>query len=112
MENRIKALAQFLSISEDDITESYENNFEADGAEYMVLNDLEADIACDDYLDNYLQDCILNQIPENLRNYFDQESFKDDCIHSDGRGHILSGYDGEENEQTVDGETFYIYRVN
>lgn len=32
-----------------------------------------------------------------------------DAMTEDGRGHVLSGYDGEEHEVTV-GRTFYIYR--
>lgn len=35
-----------------------------------------------------------------------------DAISCDGRGHFLSGYDGEEHEETVNGRTFYIYRIN
>jgi hypothetical protein len=30
----------------------------------------------------------------------------------DGRGHALSLYDGQENEQYINGETYYIYRIN
>ena len=36
------------------------------------------------------------------------ESFVESAISADGRGHFLSGYDGEENEE---GE-FFIYRTN
>jgi hypothetical protein len=36
------------------------------------------------------------------------ESFVEDAIGADGRGHFMSSYDGEENEE---GE-FYIYRIN
>jgi hypothetical protein len=46
-------------------------------------------------------------------------SFDDFCsaaVSADGRGHFISSYDGEENEETitVEGEnyTFYIYRQN
>lgn len=35
-----------------------------------------------------------------------------DAISEDGRGHYLSGYDGEESEQRVEGVPFYIYRTN
>lgn len=38
----------------------------------------------------------------------DFEEFVDDAISADGRGHFLSGYDGEENEQ----DNFFIYRTN
>lgn len=40
------------------------------------------------------------------------ESFVDAATSADGYGHFLSPYDGEEHEITVEGEYFYIYRVN
>lgn len=40
----------------------------------------------------------------------DFDEFVSDAISADGRGHFLSTYDGEENEETVDGETYFIYR--
>ena len=40
----------------------------------------------------------------------DFDKFVSDAISADGRGHFLSSYDGEENEETVNGETYYIYR--
>ena len=45
MEERIKALAEFLGISEEEISEGYTNNvFETlDGEEYLVVTDEEAD---------------------------------------------------------------------
>jgi hypothetical protein len=42
----------------------------------------------------------------------DIDSFVIAAISADGRGHFLSQYDGEENEQTVFGNTFYLYRNN
>ena len=42
----------------------------------------------------------------------DLEDFVDDAIAADGRGHFISSYDGEEHEVTVDGETYYIYRLS
>jgi len=36
------------------------------------------------------------------------DEFIEDAISADGRGHFLSGYDGEENEE---GE-YFIYRIN
>ena len=40
----------------------------------------------------------------------DFDDFVSDAISADGRGRFLSFYDGEENEETVNGETYYIYR--
>lgn len=42
----------------------------------------------------------------------DLEEFVDDAIAADGRGHFISPYDGEEHGVTVDGGTYYIYRLS
>lgn len=42
----------------------------------------------------------------------DIDDFVEDAISSDGRGHFMNTYDGEENEVKVDGEYYYIYRIN
>lgn len=40
------------------------------------------------------------------------EEFAKSAASADGRGHFLSGYDGDENEHTVRWTTYYVYRVN
>ena len=42
----------------------------------------------------------------------DMDAFIEDAIGADGRSHFLSSYDGNENEVTIDGETYYAYRLN
>lgn len=42
---------------------------------------------------------------------FDIQGITDWIIDNDGRGQILSRYDGEEHEVDVNGVTYYIYRV-
>jgi len=42
----------------------------------------------------------------------DIDEFVSAAIGADGRGHFMSSYDGCENEETIEGETFYIYRIN
>lgn len=42
----------------------------------------------------------------------DIDEFVDDAICEDGRGHFISMYDGRENEEEVNGKTYYIYRTN
>jgi hypothetical protein len=44
--------------------------------------------------------------------FFDKDDFIEGLIDADGRGHNLAGYDGVENEEEYDGETYYIYRTN
>ena len=113
MENKIKALAEHLGIDADEVEEtSYDDcTFEADGGEYMVLTDDEADQLWDESLDSYIDECILPEMPEHLAGYFDYEKWKRDA-RMDGRGHCLNHYDSGEDEIEIDGEYFYIYRIN
>lgn len=86
-------------------------NIESIEEDYKVYTNDEANEAWDDSLDSYIEDCILPEIPEQYRFYFDCEGWKSDA-ESDGRGHSLSCYDGKEYEEEVNGETYYIYRIN
>ena len=74
-----------------------------------VLTDSEADIEWDQSLESHLEECIYPELPENMRFYFDDEKWKKDA-RMDGRGHSLSCYDGNEFEQSVNNESYYIYR--
>lgn len=80
--------------------------------EWSVMTDREADCAMSDALDSYLDDCILPDLPEQAQRYFDREAWKSDAS-TDGRGHILSSYDGNEYEyQLPNGDYVYVYRTN
>lgn len=98
--------------------EPHDNN----NSDYLVLTDDEADQMWDEYLENYIDDCILPELPEQYRCYFDNESFKDDA-RTDGRGHSLASYDGVEKEVSIkdmeqeseidlEQTEFFIYRIN
>ena len=82
------------------------------GEDIYVLTDSEADDLADEMLDSYIEDCILNEIPERYQYYFDDAKFKDDVLRYDGRGSQIASYDGCENWNTVNGTDYYIYRTN
>lgn len=42
----------------------------------------------------------------------DEDDFVASAISADGRGHFMSSYDGNENEENVNGTIYYIYRIN
>ena len=94
----------------DNIVEDYDNRFSYHNKEFLVLTDSEADEEEDRQLDNYLEECIYPELPENVRYYFDDEKWKRDA-RMDGRGHIISSYDGAEYEEKVNDTWYYIYRV-
>lgn len=131
-----QALAKFLGEDLDTIEESShdESTFEVGSREYLVLTDDEAD----EKAAEYIRDSVWAFNASFLASFTDmpQEMFEaaqgkcegandavlqcieradgglaafvEEAISADGRGHFLSSYDGEENEE---GE-FYIYRTN
>ena len=137
---KIKALAKHLECKTSAIDKSSygDNAFNYGSKEYLVLTDREADKLAKDYILDFLwafqgsfiqahsnlsdnaikalgkaqaelcEDAndLVKGVIKNLNR------FVQDAISSDGRGHFLSGYDGEENEEQVNGKTFYIYRTN
>jgi hypothetical protein len=111
------ALASFLECEPDEITEeSYQfydamNVYSYGSQEYAVGTDDEADRAWEASLESYLEECVYPELPDSIKNYFDDEAWKRDA-RFDGRGHSLSSYDGNENEAEAGGETFYIFRLN
>ena len=78
-------------------------------AKYAIGTDSEADDAWDQSLDSYIDDCgLLDSVPENLRRYFDRDTWKSDARY-DGRGHSLASYDGDELELN---DGFVAFRIN
>lgn len=115
-DEKILALAQHLEIARDDediltISDAGDNRYQYGHREYLVLTDSEADDAWDKELENYIEECILPELPEHLQSYFDNEAWKRDA-RIDGRGHSLSPYDSNEYDATVEGTDYYIYRLN
>ncbi len=109
--DKIKALAKFLECEYEDITEVDEDNYTIGQQEYLVLTDSEADDRWEEELNHYIDECILPEVPENIRFYFDEEKWKDDA-RMEGRGHVIATYDSVEEYETIDEEDYYIYRMN
>ena len=133
---KIEALAKFLEIGIEDITETDWGTLEADGSEFLVLTDEDADAKAYEEIEELLwafnadfiidmcgfsggeksltamqrescEDC--NEfIKAMIEGTCGMDSFVESAIETDGRGHFISGYDGEENEQ----DEYFIYRVN
>ena len=94
---------------------SPDQGFYIGSMEFWILDESERDSAWDSYLDSYIDDCILPEMPESVRYYFDDEKWKRDA-RMDGCGHCLNGYDGVELEAyaELDGSNAWrwIYRTN
>ena len=94
--------------------------FASDAEEYSVMDEDSAGEMFQDMLDQYIEDCILSEIPEHLHYYFDFDSFKSDVEINDGRGPTMAPYDGHEHEYFIpnpdDGQyphiAHYVYRIN
>lgn len=138
MNQKLIALATFLGCEVEEISVSRWDDctFETPEGEYLVCTDEEADQKAYDYIDdsvwaftpNFIigqssvldfddaSEKIVKAIAEQCESGNDamkklidnMDDFVEEAISCDGRGHFLSSYDGEENEQ----DDFYIYRTN
>ncbi|MGL5690437.1 MAG: hypothetical protein ACRDD8_06400 [Bacteroidales bacterium] len=106
------ALSKFLDVSYRDVFDMGDQTFQDDNNdEYLVLTEDEADQKFGECMDDYINDCVLPEIPEAYRSYFNSESFKRDAK-MDGREMFLATYDHIENEATYNDTVYYIYRIN
>lgn len=137
-DKKVEALRKFLGVEgEGQIIEVQRDGlFTCDSGEFQVLTDTEADIAAYDsikdsvwafnpaFLEEHSVDGvstyaikILQEKCEDanatlIRLIEDFDFFVEEAIKADGRGHFLASYDSEEGEANIDGEWFFIYRVN
>ena len=138
---RVRALMQHLEIKDADevIVSKYDEQvLEAEGNEYYVLTDDEADKVAADYINDSVwafnssfiiehskaldfddaSEKVVKAIAEQCENgneamkklIDNMEEFIEDAISADGRGHFISGYDGNEEVEQVGEEDYYIYR--
>jgi len=117
---KAEALIKFLGIEKetDTITDGNGNNYflinnppldnKQESSEYLVMTDEEAESYCEDWLDDNREMWVeaVHRTDESW------EEWKDTVLTNDGRGSIISGYDGCENEEDANGTTYYIYRIN
>ena len=136
-EQRIEALAKHLGCDVDEIVTGRfcDCSFEACGGEYLVLTDEEADERTKEYIEQTLWAFDASFIAGHTKNGLDDaaekalaemqgrlcesanpivealiedmDHFISDAISSDGRGHFISHWDGEE----VEAGSFFIFRV-
>ncbi len=137
---KAKALAKFLDCDLEDVSRNdYDSDcFEVSGERenFLVLTNDEANTRCREQIEQsfwafntgfILSHTDLPLEAEKMIQSFQKEKCEDandtiralikdfdhfvnDAISADGRGHFISGYDGEENEAELDGEMFFIYR--
>lgn len=134
--DKIEELAKHLEVNKEDIEiSSYnENLFILGKQEYLVLTDKEANEITKQYIRDsawafnasfIIEHSKLPYEAEEMLKSFqsakcesanetvlalieDFDTFVEDAISSDGRGHFLSQYDGEE----IETQNYFIYRCN
>ena len=91
-----------------DVAVEYGDVISVGSADYRVLDENERDVAWDESLENYLDECVKGSDGP----YYDRESWKHDA-RIDGAGQSLACYDSEENEYRTDSDNWwFLYRVN
>lgn len=118
----------FDELDDDDkISELLSNDIVQETEEYFDVDedgDVDTDLPKfdpDDYRDEYvdkrmegidvIDEFISNFGYDSIEDYIDTDKLAEDIVDNDGRGSVISSYDGEEREETIDDITYYIYRI-
>lgn len=105
------ALVKMFDLSENDLEdiEIDGNRATVQGTEYLAGDDSAMDEEWDNELEYYIDECILPEVNENYRRYFDSEAWKSDARH-DGRADSLNRYDGGEESAEINVSMYFAYR--
>ncbi len=112
--NEASALAKYLNVDVSLVEELGFTDFTYSygGREYLCCEYKVAVAKAEDCIRNYVDDCVLSELPEIYRDFFDVERFVMTCLDTDGVAHNLSTYDGEENVSHYREIEYLIYRTN
>ena len=68
----------------------------------------------DDLVDDVRRDpeAFLNEHGLDWENFIDKDEFIQGVIDADGYGHTLNGYDGSADEMNVQGNWYYVMRID
>ena len=106
-EERIKALATYLGVEEDEITEGYDDTvFEVNGEEYRVLDDDEADEAVVDDIENLIDELGLEAFTPAMQNWIvniavNPSDWFDDALENDMNYYVDDMDDDEVVEEAI-----------
>ena len=106
-EEELLAKIEDLEIEKQDISDDDDNWEYTDEAKDAYVEKRKDDVRDDPA--EFLRDFGME---ERMDDFIDEDSFIEDVISTDGRGHTLSSYDGEEGEITFQNEWYYVYRTN
>ncbi len=118
--NEIRALYKHLTENgnETDIADITELDYdyygapmlEIGGSEYAVITNDDIENVFHQYAENLIDDCVISELPEKYRQYFNYEKFEQD-MSFDGYGQMAS-YDGNDNEVIIDDTYYHILWMN
>ena len=135
-DDKIRALGKHLDLNNEDLKMIKENGdyLYFDDREFLVLNDDEAEKKAKEYIkdsawsfnpsflashskvDEDVFKCLSEKCESSneavLSLIDDFDDFVEDAIASDGRGHFISSYDGDERIEEIEGTEYFIYRIN
>ena len=139
MMNRKLALINYLEggFTQEEIEEGYDSCIFLAQGEYMVLNEHERYEKAKEYIretlwafypsflaaETGLPEEVFSALSEKCEAGNDAilalvektcglDTFVKSAIEADGYGHFLAPYDGKEGKVTVEGEEYFIYRIN
>lgn len=91
----------------------YEDLVDFDDLSEKLTEELDKDYnSMAEWFDSIYGSSWVSEMRDTLKDYIDWEALAEYVVDVDGVANTLARYDGEEHEEKVNGEWFYIYRTN
>lgn len=107
-------LACELGISRNDVEVMCTDIFAAEGKEFLIVDDGDAENMAAEYVRDIVEsDIQMSNLAQYIKDSIDIESVVEYVLDSDGRGPSLASYDGEEKElySKKYNKWFFAYRI-
>jgi hypothetical protein len=95
-----------------DIAEISDYEFCVGGETWRIMSESEYQTYSDEIIDNFIDECVLPEIPDYLQSYFDTDAYIRDIDYAGDRDGLVAAYDGVVYQQKINGVWFYFWRMD
>lgn len=95
-----------------DIEEISDSEFCVDGETWRIMSEPDYQVYSNELINDYIDECVLPEIPDYLQSYFDTEKFIRDIDYAGDRDGLVAIYDGAVHEAKINDEYYKLWRID
>jgi hypothetical protein len=95
-----------------DIEEISEDEFIVDGETWRIMSEPDYQVYSDEIINEYIDECVLPEIPEYLQSYFDADAYIRDIDYAGDRDGLVAPHDGVVYQHKHNDDWFCFWRID